>query len=959
MTGQVVKPSIIRAENPSWLAQPATGGLRRPPTETRLQVLPFDELGWDNFERLCYRLAKAGGDVEQWVALYGSRGQKQEGIDIYVRRPDANVYACWQSKRHRKLTSAALKAAIAAFEKGEWAAKSDEFVVCTSASIQDNKLQDEIETQAARLQGKSIKLRVLGQTELSTELKRKGKLVGDFFGRNWVQAFCDDGDDTANTLDVEDIALVRAELRKHYVSNFSGIDPGILASTARKPDGSQLLPILERFVEPDIVLTDSSSMTDEPSRPADATANAQSDLLQVNVDQQRPAQPSRELVRRRVSSWVAEDNYAVIVGDAGFGKSTALRVFALDMLGDGTRFPSVAQRWADCIPIVMPFAFWARLVEKDEINVSLPNALSIWFKKFDISEGLLTLILHSLEEQKVLLLIDGLDEWSNESAARSTLSLLTTFIKTKAVPAILTGRPGGLARLGALDPVWRQGRLAALSDQQQRTLTTIWFGHLHSAENGTRSVEIREQQVRSQVDAFFSDLTQGGRLLTLSGIPLLLSGLISLYVRQVALPRSRFQAYEELIQLLLEIHPGRRAQAALDRAPRFVVLADAALRKQALAHLAYHKRLLGYDAGCPVQEAKTLIVEYLQSLDGAGLPLSEAIAGAKELLSVDADTAGLLIEKAPEEIGFVHAIFEEALVGFHLAGWKLQDQEDFVRGHSGNPRWTTSILATLHALTRQSDIDVLVRAMTSSELTAAADVVRQALVAEAIFGDFRCSPRLAADLTPGFIRLVTSETWFPHREGVLRLILEGAVSGSARESIRSKPHEWFPDPVAFRESIYPALKYWPKDAALLELLWLGLFNDRTENKQAASSTLAVLFADDAVVRDRLYALCLSVADAETLCAALQALMQGWRDYEPLKDLIAAARISVHPSLRLVGIRGRINAQLHDSGDRDELIALADEYQHYRGVSESTLVQMLIAGWPNDPEVVASSISGIQ
>jgi hypothetical protein len=79
------------------------------------------------------------------------------------------------------------------------------------------------------------------------------------------------------------------------------------------------------------------------------------------------------VLRRRVSRWVAEDDHTVIVGDAGLGKSTALRVFALDMLGDGVRFPAVAQRWADCIPIVMPFAFWARLVENNEADASLPS----------------------------------------------------------------------------------------------------------------------------------------------------------------------------------------------------------------------------------------------------------------------------------------------------------------------------------------------------------------------------------------------------------------------------------------------------------------------------------------------------------------------------------------------------------------------------------------------------------
>ena len=146
-----------RQENPSWLTLPATVGLSRPPTRTRLQVLPFGELEWENFERLCYRLAKTNGDVEQWAVLYGARGQKQDGIDIYVRRPGAKLYACWQSKRHKQLTRTKLKAAISEFEKGAWAGKSDEFAIYTSASIQDTKLQTEIEVQTTRLRIKNIK----------------------------------------------------------------------------------------------------------------------------------------------------------------------------------------------------------------------------------------------------------------------------------------------------------------------------------------------------------------------------------------------------------------------------------------------------------------------------------------------------------------------------------------------------------------------------------------------------------------------------------------------------------------------------------------------------------------------------------------------------------------------------------------------------------------------------------
>jgi energy-coupling factor transporter ATP-binding protein EcfA2 len=948
-----------RIENPSWLRLPATRGLGRPPTRTQLQLLPFQELEWENFERLCYRLAKTRGDVEQWAALYGSRGQKQDGIDIYARRPDAKLYSCWQSKRHKHLTLARLKATIAEFEKGAWAAKSEEFVICTSASIQDSKLQTEIETQANRLLGKNLKLMVLGQTELSTELKDKSRLVRDFFGGEWVRDFCEDEDSaqSADSLDAADIATLRAELRKLYTSNFSSLDPGIIAATNRQSGGSGLLSIVDRFVELDVEITNTDTMDDRPSRRSEPTSAAASDLVQTSYVQNPPL-PSRELLRRRVSTWVAEGDHTVIAGDAGSGKSTALRVFALDLLKDGSRFPAVAQRWADRIPIVMPFAFWVRIVEKNETNISLPSAVETWFRKFEISDQLCTLIRRSLEEQKALLLIDGLDEWSNETAARSTLVLLSTYVKSKSTPAILTGRPGGLARLGALDPLWRQARLAALSDIQQRALTAIWFGHLLRSGEQEEGQPPREQHVKAQVNNFFADLGQAGTLLTLSGIPLLLSGLISLYVRHVALPRSRFQAYEELVQLLLEIHPSRRAQAALDRAPRFAVLADAPLRKQTLAYLAYHKRRLGFDPGCPISEARTIIVEYLQSMDGAGLPPRDAIAGARELLSVDADTAGLVIEKAPQEVGFVHAVFEEMLAGLNLAGWKLQEQEEFVKRNAGNPRWTTSILAMLHTLTRPSDIDLLLRCMVSSELAAAADVVRQALVAEAIFGDFKCSPHLAAELTPGFFQLVTTETWFPHRETLLRLILEAAAGRPARDSVRDKPHEWFPDPLGFRARIYPALKHWPKDAAK-ELLWLGLFNDSQENKHAAAATIAELFAGDAAIGGRLYALCHQVVDAETLCAAMEALMQGWWDFDRLKELIAAARQSALPNLRLVGIRGRIKARLHDGDDLDEVLAMAVSSQLWALSDDPMLTQTLEAGWPHNPKVIASCLTAAQ
>ena len=93
------------------------------------------------------------------------------------------------------------------------------------------------------MRAKNLTLQVLGQTELSTELKDKPALVRDFFGREWARVFTGGGEDSSEALDATDIATTRAELQKLYLSNFGGIDPGIVAADMGRADTNRLLPI--------------------------------------------------------------------------------------------------------------------------------------------------------------------------------------------------------------------------------------------------------------------------------------------------------------------------------------------------------------------------------------------------------------------------------------------------------------------------------------------------------------------------------------------------------------------------------------------------------------------------------------------------------------------------------------------------------------------------------------------
>lgn len=405
--------SVISSENAPWLKQPATEIPEKPPVKTKQQSLPYGDLTWENFERLCLRLAEVEGEAEYW-ALYGTKGQAQDGIDIYVRHDGARTYSVWQSKKHRKVTAATVRKAVRNFLDGKWASKCSSFYICFQATIQDTEVQDELEKQAGLLSQKGIALLPLGAVEMSRRLKARPEIVDDFFGRNWVIGFC--GEDAVerlgNRLDAADVARLRQELLTQYSSNFSSVDPGIALAL---PSGQQRqLPLINRFIEPDITFEDvSSSFTERPSRP-DGVEERQAAPSTPNALPAQEASITRAsvtaAVRRPLANWLTEVDQAAIIAPAGYGKSSFLRTLALDLLSDGKLFPDLTKRWGNRIPIVLPFASWTRLISKGTDDISLADAIHSWFKRFHPSGDLLDLIANSLKDNRLLLLIDGLDE---------------------------------------------------------------------------------------------------------------------------------------------------------------------------------------------------------------------------------------------------------------------------------------------------------------------------------------------------------------------------------------------------------------------------------------------------------------------------------------------------------------------------------------------------------------------
>ena len=559
------------------------------------------------------------------------------------------------------------------------------------------------------------------------------------------------------------------------------------------------------------------------------------------------------------------------------------------------------------------------------------------FRAFVPQSELEDYFIEALLDDRLLLLIDGLDEYGDEQAARTTLATIETFVRTHDVFTIATARPAGLRRLGPVSGHWKTARLVELLPRQQRDLAT----KLLSEEDSVAA------PVALRVEQFFQQLEHSGRLQSLAGNPLLLHGMLSVAARQIILPNTRFQLFQKLIEILLEVHPNRRATAAAEVEPRSRMFSTDDVRREALAKLAFEVQARGADAGIDRGDARQVIEGFLADSEG-GPAWSRELArlGARELTDVDADTSGLIVERGPEELAFCHAAFREHLAGLELASRSMEDQVEFASCHAGEPRWRGAILALLQSLRRRADVERILEAIQDEYEGAPDSRDRRLLLADGAFATASLSGSVGRQAALDSLSRIESGTDDAEGLELLGMALDGPRAGPIGEAIVTRLGRWWPGVTEWQADLYAQLGRWHPTEELAETLQLALRGD--SNQLAAASSLARVFGGNPEVGCRLIDLTHESVNPWVTAAALDALSRGWPSIDGLDNWLHEAERSPSIQLRTVAALGLYRRGRRGDEGRDSLLrTLGAGWSRFWGSLRAEIMGTLVADWADD------------
>ena len=872
---------------------------------------------------------------------------------------DSGSVVCYQCKKVESFSPGDISATVSDFLRGKWSKEAKAFVLCCTDQLDSTQHVEKIRLERAQLRQLGYEFTVWEASEaglLAELLKPLPELVADFFGRSWASRFCvARGDSDLNQRpDGVEFASLRSKLLRLYSSLFQLHDPGL-------PLG-QRLPgeIVSRYIRPDVVETRVINRAElEAPNPSPPEPPAVPFRQEVRV--RRPAGAAIRVSARRipVEQWLTRNRRAVILGEPGFGKSTLLRFMALKILQPSDSASTDFQLFASHLPVWLSFGGFTSAIARDA-NLSLEDYFEAWLHQHSADE-IAPFFRQALKHRDVLFLIDGLDEGTTPLTAQQGIERLIGFLATRDIPTIFTSRPLGFEQNKPIGD-WSVAYLAPLSDPQAKLFAARWFSQIEGspaiADNGTIDPS---PSALKEAEHFFQAVKAEPRTLEIAGNPLMCQLLIDLFRHSHQLPEHRVQIYEKVVELLVSTHPAARARAAglLDDRKR---LRELELREM-LIRLALDIQEKAQGGFASVDDCIRSFKAFLCDEEvGPGLRAFEAQIQASEAIEHMKSRLGLLVERAPTELGFIHLSLQEYLAAEGVSRFEEQAQIEWLCRVWKDSKWRESVLSWFgingllrgsRRITEKGIAELKARCSTQWDRTALLQ-----LRAQLACGDMGLTAKEARAAVEEAAGQVIVSPYEDYSRYVARQIAFGLRTPSVAERCREILSHWLPGHDAWRRAqLLRALSTWEPTADVVDAFFLALHDEDDGCRQAVAEGIAAWCRQGKPFGERLLRLVKAAAEVNVAEAGLYALLRGAPDTPGLPKIAEFHRHSDHPAVATNAIRVRIKLGIHDEKDRDRMFALLSSTR--ASFRSTDVIDGLVEGWAKDNSLRSRALKRIK
>lgn len=916
--------------HPNYLFTPSHS-IIEPPISTTVQELPIEKLTWEDFEKLCLALIQIDFSIDD-CSFYGIKGQAQHGIDIYARQANGKL-STYQCKRYQDIAIKDLNEIIETFRRGKFFSQSDRFHICTSSELSKTQVSDRFETLKTKLEAEGLQLIKWDKIQLSRHLKKHPQIVHDFFGTEWVKRFNGEAalDELSSSkrLDAAQVIFFRKKLHDFYSTIFNIQDPGIPVKEINHP-----YKIQDRFILPDII---SAIDRDQWQNPIEDSANLnfiseieynQYDYATLFNDEEKTIsylrkKQSNELsesnwndIRTNVDEALSVSTKNIVIGDPGAGKSTLLRFIVLDILNTSPQLENISKKFGNLLPVWLPFAFITKHLNQDD-TLSISEILRLWFKSYD-KEALYEVAKEALEDERLFLVIDGIDEWNNFASAQLALSKIETARNLFDCKILYSSRPFGFRMLKDHFTDLKILHLAGFSNLQQKQFIENWYGKWNSLQ----SLDSETDFSILQSENFIKELNQTGELKKLAETPLLLSILIIQKLRDSILPKNRLEALKDITQYLINKHPVKRHNdAAIIQDPHPEI--DF---KEIFCELAIQIQIQSNDGVILKVDAQRAIQNYL--IQYADYDKAKAKLRSRELLDVGANNFGIIVEKSADEIAFSHKQFQEYLAAQYLFESDHEYTDRFLTDYGANPTFHQVFIYLFGLIPQRQTmkyIEFYGLLCNAAHKPYEANYLR--LISYEVAINMENAP--TEIINNGFQAIIQEfefETDPMYKEALLRRLLAAIDNGRIRDKVYEFLVQYFPNEIKYRD--YRIISFRKRDKLLpyhVEFLKKAMINSPTLVKYDASVTLRK-HIKQADVFKLVHDLILKCDNSHILAFAINSVITSDLDRQKIEPAIATVKDS-SSIVKLFLFKYKVSINEHVAEDLEKILSFINDISY--------------------------------